>query len=121
VTRRVIPELYFSSPAALHSTGTAPPSKLPKSAVPLAARDSSEGAVAVAVSGGTNYDHAMTFPRTVDTPWGTDDADAATAPWVMTKAPYPLDVHPALLNHELTPSGNLKVRAQTPPVDEKKK
>jgi len=98
-------------------TGTALPSKLSKPTPPLAARDSGDGAGAITVSGGTNYDHAMTFPRTADTPWGTDDADAATAPWVMTKAPYPLDAHPALLNHELTPSANLKVCARAPPID----
>ena len=57
----------------------------------------------------TNYDHAMAFPRTVDAPWGTDDADDAPPPRLSTKTPYDLDAQPELLNMDVPQSSAAKV------------
>ena len=73
-----------------------------------------EGDAAGAVTGSplltaTNYDFAMAFPRTVDAPWGVDDADDAPTLRSVAKTPYILDAQPDLLNLDVPVSAATKV------------
>ena len=58
----------------------------------------------------TNYDHAMAFPRTVDAPWGNDDADDQAPVEAAGKTSYAYDIEEELLNHDPVTSPSTKVR-----------
>jgi hypothetical protein len=77
----------------------------------LAAGESASSAALTAA----NYDHAMAFPRTVDAPWGADDADEAAPATPAEKTPYALDGQAALLNHDVPASTQAKVRRAVAP------